>query len=41
MFPPEWAAIAVVVGIAVGVAAGLYPAWNGARIDPIEALRYE
>jgi putative ABC transport system permease protein len=40
-FPPQWAAVAVAVGILVGVVAGLYPAWNGARIDPIEALRYE
>ncbi|WP_247003842.1 ABC transporter permease [Halosolutus gelatinilyticus] len=40
-FPIEWAGIAVAVGVLVGVVAGLYPAWNGARIDPIEALRYE
>jgi putative ABC transport system permease protein len=41
VFPAEWAGIAVVVGILVGIVAGLYPAWNGARVDPIEALRYE
>jgi len=41
IFPIEWAGIAVAVGMFVGVVAGLYPAWNGARIDPIEALRYE
>jgi putative ABC transport system permease protein len=40
-FPLQWAGIAVVVGVVVGAVAGLYPAWNGARIDPIEALRYE
>ncbi|MFB6105183.1 MAG: ABC transporter permease [Halobacteriaceae archaeon] len=40
-FPIEYAGIAVVVGILVGVVAGLYPAWDGARVDPIEALRYE
>jgi putative ABC transport system permease protein len=40
-FPLEWVPIAIVVGIAVGVFAGLYPAWNAARIDPIDALRYE
>ncbi|WP_231186806.1 ABC transporter permease [Haladaptatus sp. DYF46] len=40
-FPIDWAGIAVAVGVLVGIIAGLYPAWNGARIDPIEALRYE
>jgi putative ABC transport system permease protein len=32
---------AVVVAIAVGVLAGLVPAYRGARLNPIEALRYE
>ncbi|MXR20392.1 ABC transporter permease [Halobacterium bonnevillei] len=40
-FPYEWAGIAVLVGLLVGVVAGLYPAWNAARTDPIDALRYE
>jgi putative ABC transport system permease protein len=39
--PLEWAAVAVVVGLLAGALAGLYPAWNAARTDPIEALRYE
>ncbi|WP_336362368.1 ABC transporter permease [Halalkalicoccus salilacus] len=39
--PLEWAAVAVVVGPLVGALSGLYPAWNAARTDPIEALRYE
>ena len=39
--PWEWGVVAVVVGVLVGVGAGLYPAWNAARIDPIDALRYE
>ena len=33
--------IAVVVSIAVGVLAGLVPAFRGSRLNPIEALRYE
>jgi putative ABC transport system permease protein len=36
-----WFAIAVGVGLVVGVVAGLYPAWRAARVDPIDALRYE
>jgi putative ABC transport system permease protein len=38
---PGWFGIAVVVGVAVGAIAGLYPAWRAARVDPIDALRYE
>jgi len=38
---PAWMATAVVVGVVVGVVAGLYPAWRAARVDPIDALRYE
>jgi putative ABC transport system permease protein len=34
-------AIAVTVSAGVGVAAGLMPAWRGASLDPVEALRYE
>ena len=38
---PVWMVTAVVVGVVVGVVAGLYPAWRAARVDPIDALRYE
>ena len=34
-------AIAVLVSLLVGVAAGVAPAWRGARLDPVEALRHE
>ena len=33
--------IAVAVSISVGIMAGVVPAYRGARLNPIEALRYE
>ena len=33
--------IAVLISLAVGVAAGIVPAYRGARLDPVDSLRYE
>lgn len=38
---PRWVALGVLMGVAVGMIAGVYPAARAARLDPVDALRYE
>ena len=38
---PRWIVLGVTLGLSVGVIAGVYPASQASKLDPVDALRYE
>jgi putative ABC transport system permease protein len=37
----KWIVIGVTLGMSVGIMAGVYPATQASKLDPVDALRYE
>ena len=39
---PVWILVGLLVfSVGIGVMSGVYPAWKAAKLDPVDALRYE
>lgn len=38
---PRWITLGVLLGLSVGIVAGVYPASQASKLDPVDALRYE
>lgn len=38
---PQWITLGVILGLSVGIIAGVYPAAQASKLDPVDALRYE
>ncbi|MDA0328919.1 MAG: ABC transporter permease [Gemmatimonadetes bacterium] len=38
---PRWIVLGVSLGLTVGIVAGVYPAAQASKLDPVDALRYE
>jgi putative ABC transport system permease protein len=41
VIPVDWVVIGLIVCSAVGIIFGVYPAYKAAKLNPIDALRYE
>jgi putative ABC transport system permease protein len=37
----RWVAVGVTLGLSIGIIAGVYPASQASKLDPVDALRYE